>query len=189
MTAQPKPDPFANLDALRLNQDYLETAGVKKLISTIPVRKPRPQDFVRTHSDHRMAVALIELRDDRETYLVTPPMVQELPGEYFPATLFLTISRQDVLSLWPVRMPGPDGKLLEWHRSALEAAERARSKWIKIRANMALGAYDIYEAENVKIPDPVWPELSFDKILRIAFRDRLIDSADHPVVKRLRGQI
>ena len=188
-SAQAKPDPFANLDALRLDQSYLETAGVKKLISTIPVRKPRPQDFVRTHPDRRMAVALIELRDDRETYLVTPQMVQELPSDYYPAVLFLTISRQDVLSLWPVRMPGPDGKHLEWHRSALEAAELAQSKWIKIRANMALGAYEIFEAENVNIPQPQWPTLTFDEALRIAFRDRLIDSADHSVVKRLRGQI
>jgi hypothetical protein len=189
MSIQAKLDPFSNLDALRLNQDYLATAGVKKLLTTIPVRKPRPQDFVRTHPDHRMNVALIELRDDRETYLVTPPMVLELPCEYYPATLFLTISRQDVLTLWPVRMPGPDGKQLEWHRSALEAAELARTTWIKIRANMPLGAYDIFQAENINIPDPQWPTLPFDEVLRIAFRDRLIDSLDHPVVKRLRGQI
>jgi len=188
-SSQPKLDPFTNLDALRLDQDYLATAGVKKLLTTIPVRKPRPQDFVRTHPDHRMNVALIELRDDRETYLVTPQMVVELPGEYFPATLFLTISRQDVLSLWPVRMPGPDGKHLEWHRSALEAAELAQTKWIKIRANLPVSAYDIFEAENVNIPEPQWPALPLDEVLRIAFRDRLIDSIDHAVVKRLRGQI
>ena len=37
------------------------------------------------------------------------------------------------------------------------------------------------------IPDPDWPELSFAEIFRIAFKDRLINSLDHPVVKRLRG--
>ena len=37
------------------------------------------------------------------------------------------------------------------------------------------------------IPDPIWPELSFDAIYRIAFKDRVIRSLDHPVVKRLRG--
>jgi hypothetical protein len=29
--------------------------------------------------------------------------------------------------------------------------------------------------------------LSFQELLRIAFRDRLIDRLDHPVIKRLRG--
>jgi hypothetical protein len=184
-----KLDPFANLDALRLNQDYLANAGVKKLLTTVPVRKPNKQVYVRTHPDHRMTVALIELRDDREIYLVTPPMVAELPGEYFPAILFLTISRQGVLFLWPVRLPGPDGKQLDWHRSALEAAELARSKWIRVCPNMALGAYEIFESENVNIPEPQWPAPPFDEVLRIAFRDRLIDSVEHPVVKLLRGQI
>jgi len=35
--------------------------------------------------------------------------------------------------------------------------------------------------------DPVWPELSFQDLLRIAYRDRMITTLDHPVVKRLRG--
>ena len=63
----------------------------------------------------------------------------------------------------------------------------AKAKWVRIKANMNLGAYEMYVAENEKIPDPTWPELSFDEIIRIAFRDRLIDSPDHPVIKRLRG--
>jgi hypothetical protein len=183
------PDPFSDLSKLRLDQNYLETAGVKKLLRTVPVRKPGAQDFVRTHPDRRLTAALIELTDDRETYLVTPQMVPELPGEYFPAALFLTITRQGVLTLWPVRLPSPDGKHLEWHRSAMEAAEAAQTKWIKIRANMGLGAYDIFEAENVSIPDPTWPSESFEEIVRVAFRDRFVDSADHAVIKRLRGQL
>jgi hypothetical protein len=156
------------------------------------VRKPNNQDFVRTHPnpDFRLSpAALIELKDDREVYFVPPSMVNELPGEFFVAALYLTTNRQGVLSIWPVRLPRPDGKHLEWHRSAAEAAELAQSKWVKIRANMSLGAYEIYEAPNENIPAPVWPELPFDEILRIAFRNHFIDSSDHPVVKRLRGEL
>jgi hypothetical protein len=43
-------DPF-DLSNLRLNQDFVETAGVKRLLTTVPVRKPNPQDFVRVHPD------------------------------------------------------------------------------------------------------------------------------------------
>jgi hypothetical protein len=42
------PDPFDPAN-LRLSQSFVETAGVKKLLSVVPVRKPSPQDFVRTH--------------------------------------------------------------------------------------------------------------------------------------------
>jgi hypothetical protein len=183
-------NPFANLESLRLDQSYVETAGVKKLLRTVPVRKPGPQDFVRTHPEHRLSpAALIELKDDRDVYYVAPSMVPELDGEFFPASLFLTINRQGVLTLWPVRLPGPDGKHLEWHRSAAEAAEMAQTKWIKIRANTSLGAYEILEAQNPNIPEPVWPTEPFPEILRVAFRDRFVDRIDHPVIKRLRGEL
>jgi hypothetical protein len=39
-------DPF-DLSKLRLDQSFTETAGVKKLLTTVPVRKPSPQDYVR----------------------------------------------------------------------------------------------------------------------------------------------
>jgi hypothetical protein len=36
--------------------------------------------------------------------------------------------------------------------------------------------------------DPVWPTLSFQELVRIAYRDRMITTLDHAVIKRLRGQ-
>jgi hypothetical protein len=102
------------------------------------------------------------------------------------ATLFTTINRQGVVSLWPVKLPGPDGKQLEWHRSAAEAAELAMKRWIRVKANMSLGAYEITEAASI-MAEPDWPAVSFQELLRIAFRGRLVDRLDHPVIKRLRG--
>ena len=48
------------------------------------------------------------------------------------------------------------------------------------------GGYEITVAESV-MADPTWPEHSFQDLVRIAFRDRVITSLDHPVIKRLRG--
>ena len=36
-------------------------------------------------------------------------------------------------------------------------------------------------------PRAEWPDCRFGELLRLAFRERLIDSVDHPVVRRLRG--
>jgi hypothetical protein len=180
-------DPF-DLSRLRLNQDFVESGGVKKLITTIPVRKPAPQDFIRVHSDpsYRVAVALVEFRDERENFLVSMDIARELPGEFISVILYTAITRQGVTFLWPVKIPSTDGRTIEWHRSAAEAAERAMTRWIRVRANMGRGAYQMFEAA-ATIPDPVWPELSFQEMLRIGFRDRLVDRLDHPVIKRLRG--
>ena len=53
---------------------------------------------------------------------------------------------------------------------------------------MNLRAYEISEAIGPHPPEPEWPDLSFEAMYRIAFRDRLISSPDHPVLKRLRGE-
>ena len=52
---------------------------------------------------------------------------------------------------------------------------------------MSLGAYDIYEALG-NLSDPEWPEVSMDEIVRIAFRNAFVESYDHPVLRRLRGE-
>jgi hypothetical protein len=174
--------------SLRLDQSFMDT-GVRRLLTTVPVRKPNRQDFVRVHpgEDYRLTpAAIIELTEDREVYLVPPDVASEVPGEFSVATLYTTINRQGVLHLWPVKLPGPDGRHNEWHRSAAEAAERAMKRWVRVTANMSLGAYEIAEATG-DIPEPEWPQFSLGEMLQVAFRDRIVDSLDHPLIRRLRG--
>lgn len=180
-------DPFDPAN-LRLDQSFTETVGVKKLRLTIPVRKPSPQDFVRVHPDpgYRENFPIIELKDEREEYIVTAALVPELANEFVIKALFTAINRQGTLFLWPVRLPPADGKQNEWWRSAREAAEMAMPSWVRVKANMNLGAYDIFRAETA-ISDPVWPEEGFWDLIKVAFRDHLITTLDHPVIMRLRG--
>src|SRR5262245_35849384 len=105
------PDPF-DIASLRLNPSFLETAGVKKLLTTVPARRPNPQDFVRVHPDpaYRENFALIELKDDREDFLVRPEILPELAGEVVYKTLFTAINRQGIVFLWPVKLPAPDDR-------------------------------------------------------------------------------
>src|SRR6516165_7790058 len=99
-------DPFAPAN-LRLDPEYLKTGGVKKLLTTVPVRKPNKQDFIRVHPDpdYRLCgVAIIELREDREIYLVLPSYAQQLEPQIFNhCNLYLTINRQKVVFIWPVK--------------------------------------------------------------------------------------
>jgi hypothetical protein len=47
--------------------------------------------------------------------------------------------------------------------------------------------HEIFTSEH-PIPEPEWPDLSFQELFTIAFRDRVIRDLGHPVVKQLRGQ-
>jgi hypothetical protein len=177
-----------DLANLRLDQSFIETAGVKKLLTTVPVRKPNPQDWVRVHPDptYREVLAVIELKDDRETFLVPPAIAHELPGEYIAVTIYLAINRQRVVFLWPVRLPDPSGRVLDWHRSAQEAVTTAMKCWVRVKSNMSLRAYDILTTD-AKIAEPEWPDAPLKELVRVAFRDRLINRLDHPVIQLLRG--
>jgi hypothetical protein len=119
---------------------------VKKLLKTVPVHKPNFQDFVRVHPspEYRENFPIIELKDEREEYVISARLVPELVGEFVTKTLFTAINRQGVVFLWPVRLPTPDGKQLEWWRSMREAAELAMQQWVRTKANMSLGAYEMF---------------------------------------------
>ena len=82
------PDPF-NPAALRWDPSYAETVGVRRHLTTVPVRKPNRQEFFRVHPDdtYRLSpAAIVELKEDRETYLITPEIAQQLPDEFAVAT-------------------------------------------------------------------------------------------------------
>ena len=181
-------EPF-DLERLRLSQDFAAQVGVKKALTTVPVRKPTRQEFLRVHPDAawRFETAVLELKDDRETYLVDAALWAELAGEITRKVLFTALNRQGVVFLWPVRLPGEDGRLDAWNRSALEAAQLAMQGWVRVAANLALGAYDVFQAAGA-IPDPIWPEVSFPELMQIAFRDRFIRDPNHLVLRKLRGE-
>ncbi len=183
------PDPF-DPAALRMSQDFATLANVKPILATVPVRKPNKQDYIRVHpaEEYQLTTALLELKDERETYLIAPELRHELFGELVPVTIFTAINRQGVVFLWPCRLPDETGRSNSWHESALEAVERAKSTWTRIAADMSLGAYRIWEAGG-DLPEPEWPEQSLRDLLSIAFKGRYIDDLDHAALRRLRGEV
>jgi hypothetical protein len=188
--AVPSSDPFEPVN-LRMAQNFAGL-GVKKLTNTVPVRKPAKENWFMTRDDpaYWLVTGAIELKEDRETYLVAPELWHELASEatFGPRMLITSVTRQGVLFLWPIRLPGQDGRIDEWNRSAMEAAETARKSWVRVQANMNLGAYETSVAKGITA-EPEFPDLTMAEILRIAFKDRYIDSLDHPVLRRLRGEV
>lgn len=185
------PDPF-DLDSLRLGQDFNAAVGVRKVLLALPVRKPDKTWYVRTHPDpaYRLQTAVVELKADRETYLVARSLWPDLATEatFKPKLLLTAVERQGTIFLWEMNLPRADGRVDEWTRTGLEAANMAAKRWVRVTANMSLGAYDVYEAVG-QFGEPQWPETPFAELLKIAFKGRYIDRTDHPVLRRLRGEV
>ncbi|MGO9834575.1 MAG: hypothetical protein ACLP1X_10190 [Polyangiaceae bacterium] len=175
----------------RLTQNFDEVAGVSQLLVHVSRLKPSPQSWFRTHPDEsfRMTVALLTIKDEKsEPYLVAPELVEHVAAEIVPHTLITYITRQKVVGLWPLRLPRGDGKTDGWMRTAHEAANAAMKRWVRMTANMAAGAYDV-QVTNAPLAEPEWPDVTFEKLVEIAYRDHIIETLDHPVLRRLRGEV
>ena len=185
-------DPFADINRLRLSQNFSSQAAVKAVITTIAVRKPNRHEFVRTRpgAEWRFETGCFTDKDAREVYLVAPTLHASIAGEIQPTVLVVTISRNSPIPfLWPISLPGPDGRPNRWHESALEAARHAEQSWLRVASDLSAGCYVPHIAA-ANLPEPVWPaDLTLAELLRLAFRDRFVNSLDHIVLKRLRGEV
>lgn len=179
-----------DLTKLALSQSYAQLAAVKRIITTVPARKPSNQQFIRVRpgAEWTIQALTLSLKDDGEVYFVHPQLYAELSQEVRPKLLYVYVTRDGSIGVWPVNLPGDDGRLDIWSQSAHTAAKLAQTSWIRMVANRTVGAYEVRQAANL-VEEPVWPDLSMREILNLAFRDKLITSLDHPIIKGLRGEV
>jgi hypothetical protein len=184
-------DPF-NVAALRLPPSYEQDAGVCLQLTTVPVRKPKRQEWVRVHPapEYRADFALIKMDDDSDFYLVHPRVLPEIENETTAFTIYTTVNKSGTVFLWPVSRPKEeDRRPSEWVRSAHVAAGEGVKQWVRVVSNKSLAAYEIYTSQTL-FSDPAWPEKTMDELLKIAFQTtgRFIETLDHPVIKQLQGR-
>ncbi len=174
----------------KLAQNYDEVAGTSKVLVHVAVGKPSPQTWFRVHPDEafRMAVAVLTLKDEGETYIVSPDLAMDHPTEITPVLLVTYVTRQGVIGIWPLRQPRSDGRTDGWMRSASDAAQIAMTRWVRLQANRAAGAYDV-RVTKADLADPEWPDANFEKLLELGFEDHIIEDMSHPVLRRLRGEV
>ncbi|MBL8025017.1 MAG: hypothetical protein JNL74_01325 [Fibrobacteres bacterium] len=158
---------------------------MEQVVGSIPVRKPNKQEFHRV-ADWSLNVLLLE--HEGESYAVVPGLHGAVGEDAVLKRLHPTASRGGGYLLWAIKTPDEEGKLDDWNRSALRAAEQAKTKWTRVRPVRAIGAYRA-DVATAAIPEPVWPDLTPEQWLEIAFQGRIIDSVNHPVLLRLRGEI
>jgi hypothetical protein len=194
--APPVPEvkpPAGNLDPFDPKQ--LRQVGIAidvgKPSPSVRPRRPHKSWFIRVHPspDYRFAMKIIELEDDTEKYWVHPDVLPHLEGDttLVPRLLVLAVNAQGVFFIWPVPLPGEDGNIRGNVRSALEAVDKATAGWVRVQWNQGTKEYDSTPAKG-NLPEPEWLDATFRDLLAIAFRRRLIDSLDHPVLRRLRGE-
>jgi hypothetical protein len=172
-----------------------EDIPVAEALIDLACRKPRPTEFFRASTDPAMMRSAYVFIDKgeigAEPYLVMPEARPYIADHLRPVQLVLCVNRQGVHFLWPIPLPDigvNGGRHNRWGSSALEAMQLARGAWVKMVPGQ--GAYRAFQAENTALAEPQWPaDKTFFDLVSVAFKDRLITSPEHEIVKRLRGQV
>jgi hypothetical protein len=180
-------DPL-DLSRMRVNPAKLATVvGVKA--AHIRVGRPDDQDFFRVHTGegYSLDTYLLRMKADREFYFVDaklwedPRVFKDL--KLYRLYYYVHLSR--VLGLWPVQLPDEAGNQNSWHESAMYVAEQAKDRWLRLMSGA--GGYVTITGE--MDDEPVWPAMTFQEVIRVAFRPKTITELDHPKLKQLRGEV
>ena len=181
--------PELDLEQFRINQDFATHLQTRKTAVSISVRKPHPQHWVFIHpdTDWRVSVGVLEDKINQRTYIVVPEIVPEVTADLVPKLLVTYGTRQNTTGLWPIRLPDEGGRLDTYNESALSIVEQHPAQWIRVLSNQIDKCYDILET-SIELPAPKWPEGGFKQLFTLAFKNRVINNINHPVLKALRGE-
>jgi hypothetical protein len=181
--------------AIRLPPDFEREGGVRRQLTQVRVRKPRPQEWIRVNPDpeYIARVPTIIYKEDadskEEIYLVNPPLAKEMEDEITYATLYLAINRQGAIFIWPCRDQNPELRLGDTAaKTRLEAAEAAMTRYTRVQWRSPAYEYAFRDASLVEV-EPNWPDKTFDELVKLAFykSGMFVSDFNHPIIKILKG--
>jgi hypothetical protein len=178
------------LDLAKYRGTSVAAAEGDTLVGTqtnIPVKKPGKKNFFRVHPElsyHLYDVAVIE-EEGGDVHLVSADL--QLPDDVLAfvshVNLLTAITHHGKLFVWYFKNTDTS-----WASSAMRVARRAQNEWIRIKADFESGGYNIFTApEPLHSKKPVFPEISPEEVFSLAFDDRMITSAEDPIIRRLQG--
>ncbi len=182
----------AILRRFALPSNYSEgLVGVKKKVAVVQVAKPKRNSWWIAKPEHMLEAAILydETATGKDAYLVAPELVMELGDDVVATSLHGVITRQGVYMIVPVRLPGTDGRLDAWNESMREAITASYEQPVRTASSRDAGSYVLHLAPPTVVEMPPWPTETWEELLAIAFRGRIIDDLDHPVLRRLRGEV
>jgi hypothetical protein len=178
--------------SLLLDPEDGDDLGLKQETVSVGFCKPKSSWWFRVFKEPPKIVRLLTVEEEgemgKEQYLITPALAKhpDLAAERAMrrTRLYRCLNRAGEIFLWPVKIAGPDGKLDRWNSDAHVIAEMATREWVRMRPG---------ESTYIKttcplatdMPEPDWPDMSFDDVMRLALRERVLTSIDHPVLQKL----
>jgi hypothetical protein len=172
---------------LKSADELINIKPVKRL-GSIEVRKPKKQEWFRSHPQMVVELHVIRKESSGDFYAIDPELVSELSAEVREAFLSACISNEGALFLWPILKPKGDGVGLQLYENDLADLSLSRSTWIRRQWATGPKNYKVDEANSQKVPE--WPEnQNIVDWVNKGFRGRFIDDLNHQLLCQLRGEL
>jgi hypothetical protein len=182
---------FARLASRHHGQIRAQLAKEKP--KEVVVRRPSGQEFIRVKPcrEGRAPIALIKDERNRNAwYAVIPELESEFEDDITLGYVVEVMSNvksddgEQEYFLWVLPLQDHNGRDNDWWESWREIASIAETRWVKVKS----GKRKAYPKDpTTEIPDPPWPEMSFDEAFDLAFKGRFLTTLQHPFAKFLRG--
>ena len=185
--------PKIDLERVRARADQQIDLGVDTEYTVIPIRNPKPDEFYRcmAEENYSMDAYILSLKTDNEWYLIDPDILSEiqLESQLRVMTLYVCVTMNSTPFVTCIPQPDEMGKINSWHESGHRTMEEAKQCWVRRQADRSNGGYIITKAMNAKLADPKWPTMTLSEIIDRAFDKFYINDIQHPVLRRLRGEM
>ena len=172
-------------------------ASVETLVMALPIHKiADAKDFVRLQEEcywsDELCFVSVPIKGQKKDLL---HLIQEdLAMKYLPSArilrcrLALASKPYDIFFLCQVPTRNLDNS---FNSTSLVGCEQATRLWVQVTSRKEEGveSYKIDPAaDKDAFPAPKWPTQTLDELITSTFGpDRMIDSEDHPALRRLRG--
>ena len=179
------------LESLRLPDNFLQSnAGIKQPLKPTFGKLNRHR-FSRVNPDPKFQSKVLLVTDkegDKESYLAAPSLAPLLGSMAAPKILRLAVDNAGVPRLIAEPVIDPNGRPNLWNTSYTHAIRAGEKSWVRIEANMDAGQYQVIVA-SADLGDPIWPSQSMDELVWHCFEGRIINTADHPLIRQLEGRV
>jgi hypothetical protein len=181
--------------AFAVDQSHMEDfANPEEKSSIVEVQRPPKGQFftVQPEADksswqNRAYYFLMEL-EGRDPLIVAPniaKMKQDEEDTIRPVLLVRYVTMTGEEALWPVKLDRPDGRSNAWNVSALNILEIATSgKWVRIVSLKKHYRHQVSKKNFEQVP-PRFTDRSFQELVSIAFKDRMVANLEHPIWEEL----
>lgn len=167
-----------------------EVVGLHDVPIIVPTKiffETKPGWSIGTRQNPIAAIKRDKASDPNDKYrIIHGPLVPKVdPTEYQKVILHAAVTITGVLIMIPVRVDGDDN----WAITLRAGIAASALGWIRLVSNKTAGRYEVKHPENPEnAPKALWAaNVSFNDILSLALKGRLITDLNDPVLREQRG--